>query len=86
MANHLSSCSDNSSPGHGPTGHTLADRVAALELFTQQLVLVLEAQGTLDAQGLDAWLTLSRAAMLRTGSVAPGPVLALTRLQRQVRQ
>ena len=64
----------------------LADRVAALELFAQQLVLVLEAQGALDAQGLDAWLTVARAAMLRTASVPPRQVVALTRLQRQVRQ
>lgn len=77
MANHLVS-------EIGPAD-ALADRVAALELFAQQLVFVLEAQGALDAQGLDGWLTTARAAMLRTASVPPRTVLALTRLQRQVR-
>jgi|GEM_PF-3581248 len=78
MANHLETKNDEPA--------ALAERVAALELFAQQLVLVLEAHGALDAALLDRWLTTCRAAMLRTASVPPRTVVALTRLQRQVRQ
>lgn len=79
MANHLNE-TKNSDPA------ALAERVTALELLLQQLVFVLECQGALNAHALDRWLTTCRAAMLRTGSVPPSTVVALTRLQRQVRQ
>lgn len=64
----------------------LAERVAALELFVQQLLLVLEGEGVMNTDALMHWMTLARSRMLMTGSVPPRTVVALSRLQRQVAQ
>jgi hypothetical protein len=64
----------------------LADRVAALELYLQQLVFMLDAQGALDADALAAWLALAGARMQTTGSVPPAHCRALERLNDQVMQ
>lgn len=61
---------------------TLPDRVAALELFAQQLVFVLDAQGKLNADALMRWMTLARERMQATGSVPPPQVHALAQLQQ----
>lgn len=61
---------------------TLPDRVAALELFAQQLVFVLDAQGKLNADALTRWMQLARTRMLQTGSVPPSQAHALARLQQ----
>lgn len=69
-----------------PLPPQLHDRVAALELFMQQLVLVLECEPTFSAHALARWMELSRARMIETGS-APAPALAaLLQLQRKVLQ
>lgn len=82
MTNHPLPCSTSPQP----TPPQLHDRVAALELFVQQLVLVLECEPNFSAHALARWMELSRARMLETGS-APAPVLAaLSQLQRQVLQ
>lgn len=65
---------------------TLADRVAALELFAQQLVLVLECEPVFSADALARWMELSRARMIETGTAPLGHVLAHGRLQRQVQE
>lgn len=68
------------------TTQELAERVAALELFMQQLVFVLDAQGALNADALTRWINVARSRMLTTGSTPAGHVDALARLQRQVEQ
>lgn len=65
-----------------PVEPLLADRVAALELFAQQLVFVLEAQGKLNAEALMRWMAMARDRMQATGSVPPPQVHALARLQQ----
>lgn len=65
-----------------PVEPLLADRVAALELFAQQLVFVLEAQGKLNAEALMRWMAMARDRMQATGSVPPPQVQALARLQQ----
>lgn len=56
--------------------------MAALELFAQQLVFVLDAQGKLNADALMRWMTLARERMQATGSAPPPQVNALARLQQ----
>lgn len=58
--------------------------MAALELFTQQLVLVLDAEGVMNADALTRWMSLARARMLETGSVPAAQVQALEQLQKLV--
>lgn len=76
----------NSNPsqaaGAAPVETALADRVAALELFAQQLVFVLDAQGKLNADALTRWMALARTRMEQTGSVPPSQTQALARLQQ----
>lgn len=60
--------------------------MAAIELFAQQLVLVLDAEGTLNAAALTRWMTLARTRMLQTGSVPPSQAHALARLQQLLEQ
>lgn len=64
----------------------LADRVAALELYLQQLVFVLDAQGAMNADALSRWMALARARMLSTGSAPISQVQALAQLCAQVEQ
>lgn len=68
--------------GAAPADPALHDRVAALELFAQQLVFVLDAQGKLNADALMRWMTLARERMQATGSAPPPQVHALARLQQ----
>lgn len=80
----------NSNPSQAAAAATveppLAARVAALELFAQQLVFVLDAQGKLNAEALMRWMTLARERMQATGSVPPPQVHALARLQALLEQ
>ncbi|WP_440105389.1 hypothetical protein [Acidovorax sp. BL-A-41-H1] len=71
-------------PGGNTPAPDLAARVAALELFAQQLVLVLDAEGVMNADALTRWMSLARARMLETGSVPAAHVHALAQLQRLV--
>ena len=62
----------------------LAERVAAIELFLEQLLIVLDGEGVMNTDALMHWISLARSRMLMTGSAAPRDVAALARLQRQV--
>ena len=76
----------NSNPSQAaaaaPVETALADRVAALEMFAQQLVLTLSAQGRLNERALMRWMALTRERMQHTGSATPGEVQAHAQLQR----
>ena len=78
----------NSPPSHTADAAlietTLPDRVAALELFLQQLVFVLDAQGAMNADALTRWICTARARMQATGSAPRAHVEALGRLAQQV--
>lgn len=74
----------SSQAAEAATSQALAERVAALELFLQQLVFVLDAQGAMNADALMRWIDLARARMLETGSAPVAEVAALGRLQQQV--
>lgn len=52
----------------------------------QQLIFVMDAQGTLDADALDRWLTTCTDRMRATGSVPPIEVAALRALHAKVAQ
>lgn len=84
MTHHLSS-NETAAPQQ-PSAQALAERVAALELFLQQLVFVLDAQGAMNADALTRWISLARSRMLMTGSVPASEVAALTRLLQQVQE
>ena len=60
--------------------------MAALELFLQQLVFVLDAQGAMNADALTHWIDLTRDQMLSTNSTPAAQVHALARLQWLVQQ
>lgn len=82
MTNHHSPLATSPQPLPPP----LHDRVAALEHFVQQLVLVLECEPAFTAHALGRWMELSRSRMIETGSASPSEVAALLRLQRQAAQ
>ena len=63
---------------------TTEQRLEALELFLQHLVLVAECEPTFTAEALDRWLGVARQRMQATGSVQPGTRVALARLQQRV--
>lgn len=63
---------------------TAEQRLDAMELFLQHLVLVVECEPTFTAEALDRWLCATRQRMQATGSVAPRTQAALARLQRRV--
>lgn len=63
---------------------TTEQRLHALELLLQNLVVVLDAEPRFRAEALDKWLDLVRERMTETGSVEPGTVAALAHLQKQV--
>lgn len=63
---------------------TLDQRVEAVELFMQHLVLVVECEPQFTAEALARWIDVARARMQSTGSVAPGTRQALAVLQRKV--
>lgn len=63
---------------------TNEQRLEALELFMQHLLLVIECEPQFTAQKLDRWLDMARARMRKTDSVDPGTETALARLQQVV--
>lgn len=67
-----------------PALPTIDQRVEALEMFMQHLVLMLESEPTFTAEALDRWLCVARQRMQATGSVAPSTRAALAQLQRRV--
>ncbi len=58
--------------------------MAALELLVQQLLFVMDAQGTLTIEDLGQWLDTAAGRMRATASVAPGPLRALEALTDMV--
>lgn len=63
---------------------TTEQRIEALELFLQHLVLVIECQPSFNAEALDCWVQMCCNRMDATGSSAPATVNALRQLQRKV--
>lgn len=63
---------------------TTEQRLDAIELFLQHLVLVAECEPRFTADALTRWLDIARQRMQATGSVATGTQAALARLQRKV--
>lgn len=63
---------------------TSTNRIEALELFMQHLVLVIECERPFTAQALDRWVAMCCDRMDTTGSSAPATVAALRQLQRKV--
>jgi hypothetical protein len=68
---------------HSAAAHTTEQRLDALELFLQHLVLVIECEPDFRAEHLDRWLHIARSRMQATGST-PAAVAALQTLQRKV--
>lgn len=69
-------------PAAAPTAApTLDQRVEALELFMQHLVLVVECEAHFTAEALGRWMDIAHDRMQATRSVEPGTLRALTRLQ-----
>lgn len=66
------------------TPHELEARVAALELFVQHLVFLLDVSGTVHTDSLSRWIDNARERMLVTGSVPAENVAALAALQALV--
>ena len=76
---------DTPAPTHTTSPQPTADqRLDAMELFLQHLVLVAECEPTFTAEALNRWLCAARQRMLATGSVAPATRAALATLQRRV--
>ena len=63
---------------------TSTNRIEAIELFIQHLVLVIECERPFTAHSLDRWVGLCCDRMDTTGSSAPATVAALRQLQRKV--
>lgn len=63
---------------------TIDQRVEALELFVQQLVLVLECETNFTAEALARWMDVARSRMRATRSVPAATDQALAALQRKV--
>ena len=63
---------------------TSTNRIEAIELFIQHLVLVIECERPFTAQALDRWVLMCCDRMDTTGSSAPATVAALRQLQRKV--
>lgn len=66
------------------TTPTTEQRLDALELFMQHLVLAIECEHTFTAEHLDRWLNIASQRMATTGSTPPATVAALRALQRKV--
>lgn len=67
-----------------PAPPSTDQRLAAMELLLQQLVLVLECEPTFTAEALRAWTDLARQRMAATQSVGHGTLEALAQLQQRV--
>lgn len=77
--------SPTATPATAPTAApTLDQRVEALELFMQHLVLVVECETHFTAEALSRWMDIARHRMQTTGSTQPGTQNALAVLQRRV--
>ena len=63
---------------------TSTNRIEAIEIFIQHLVLVIECERPFTAHSLDRWVGLCCDRMDTTGSTAPATVAALRQLQRKV--
>ncbi|OGB68589.1 MAG: hypothetical protein A2486_16140 [Burkholderiales bacterium RIFOXYC12_FULL_65_23] len=63
---------------------SIEDRVAAIELFLQQLVLLLETEPAITATLLATWTRLAGAHMRRSGSASAQQLAALDRLVEQL--
>lgn len=63
---------------------TAEQRLDAIELFLQHLVLVIECQPAFSAEHLARWTALACRRMQSTGSTPPATVAALQQLQRKV--
>ena len=63
---------------------TSTNRIEAIELFMQHLVLVIECERPFTAQALDRWVAMCCDRMDTTRSSAPATVAALRQLQRKV--
>ena len=63
---------------------TTEERMEALEIFMQHLLLVLECEPRFSAAAMARWLEMSRARMRKTDSVAPNTEAALARLQQML--
>ena len=63
---------------------TSTNRIEAIELFMQHLVLVIECERPFTAHSLDRWVAMCCDRMDTTGSTAPATVAALRQLQRKV--
>lgn len=63
---------------------TPEQRIAGLELLVQHLVFVLDAQGALNSDGLDQWLSIAADRLRATGSAPPNDIAALRRLQARL--
>lgn len=73
----------STTPGQ-PTVEQLQERVEALELLVQALVVVLECEPRFSAAKLQAWLDISLQRMRETGSASPRTLAALARLGAEV--
>lgn len=63
---------------------TLDQRVEALELFMQHLVLVVECETHFTAEALGRWMDIARERMRTTGSTSSSTERALASLQQSV--
>jgi hypothetical protein len=66
-----------------PSPPPIEHRVEALELFMRHLVLMLETEPRFTAAAMSPWLDAARQRMKETGSVTPGALAALARLQQK---
>ena len=66
------------------TPHEAEARIAALELFVQHLVFLLDVAGAVHTDALNRWIDNARERMLITGSVPAEQVAALGALQALV--
>lgn len=63
---------------------TTEQRLDALELFLQHLLLVIECEPRFTAAQMDRWLDMARQRMRSSGSAPEGTEAALARLQQRV--
>lgn len=69
---------------HADAVPSTEDRLDAIELLLQQIVLLLEAEPTITAARLASWCAIASAAMRAHGSATEAQLTALNRLVRRV--
>jgi hypothetical protein len=74
---------------HAPSSNpapslSIEDRLDAIELFLQQLVLLLEVEPVVTAANIRAWVNIASARMRQSGSASGHQLAALARLVEQV--